>query len=344
MNMRKRFIPSTLTAALTLVLLSACGDGDIEGIKERELASAQIAFDAAQEQQNLDSDNTDSGTSDSGETDTETDTEADATNTDSGDTPDSSNAVPATFNANELELIFSDEFNGDSLDSSKWVTAQQWGPDLVINDELQYYVDTQSDANFGYNPFSFDGESLIISAIETPANLQAVANNQPYLSGVLTSAGKFEITHGYIEARIDFPAGTGLWPAFWMLSSDFTDLKPQLFIAESKGDEANSVFHNYNYHDANGNLRSPGQWQVTQDGFDEGFHTYGVSWKSDELLFYIDGTPTYRIIGENVSKQAMYLILNLAVGGVWAGSPDSETQFPGEMKIDYVRAYEHVGS
>ena len=315
--MTQRFIPSTLTAALTLALLSACGESDIEGIEQRELESAQRAIEA------------------SAVTDGQNATpEAGAAN---------SGADNSGVDMTQLELLFSDEFNGTSLDSAKWSTAQQWGPDLIINDELQYYVDVQSNPNFGYNPFSFDGESITISAVETPDALQTVANNQPYLSGVLSSINKFEMIHGYIEARMDFPEGTGLWPAFWMLSADFEDLKPQLFIAEGNGAEPASVFHNYNYHDANGNLRSPGQWQVTDETLADGFHTLGVSWKSDELLFFIDGVPRYRIIGENVPNQAMYLIANLAVGGVWTGSPDSTTTFPAELKIDYIRAYRHIG-
>lgn len=320
--MTKRFIPSALTAALTLVLLSACGDSDIEQIEQRELDDAQraVAFAA--------------------ESGTQNPTTTDAAE---GDEDPAVGEANSGIDMSDLELLFSDEFNGNSLDSAKWSTALPWGPDLVINDELQYYVDTQSNQSFGYNPFSFDGESLTISAIETPGVLQTDANGQPYLSGVLSSAGKFEIIHGYIEARMDFPEGTGLWPAFWMLSADFVDLKPQLFIAEGNGGLPDSIFHNYNYHDEDGNLRSPGQWQVTQDDFSEGFHTLGVSWKTDELLFYIDGVPRYRVIGENVSNQAMYLIANLAVGGIWTGSPDSTTTLPAELKIDYIRAYRFTG-
>ncbi len=309
--MKIRSNTSIVVAALSLGLLSACGDSDLAEIEERELATAERI----------------------------TQSRPDSVNEE--DTPDSAEATPGV-DTTKLELIFSDEFNGDSIDSTKWVTALQWGPDLTINDELQYYVDTQSNADFGYNPFSFDGESLIISAVETPQNLQSVANDQAYLSGVISSAGNFDMTYGYVEARMDFPQGTGLWPAFWMLSSDFAGLKPQLFIAEGNGAQPDSVYHNYNYHDVDGNLRSPGQWQVRQEDFAEGFHTLGVSWKAEELLFYVDGVPRYRIIGENVSDQAMYLIANLAVGGIWTGAPDANTQTPAQLKIDYIRAYRHV--
>jgi len=303
--MKRRPNKSYVLAALTLGLLSACGESDIKDIKKRELESAQRAADALAEA-----------------------------------TPNAGAALPGV-DTSEMELIFSDEFNGTAIDSSKWNTSQTWGPDLVINEELQYYVDTLANTDSEFNPFSFDGESVIISAIKTPENLLANANNQPYLSGVLTTAGKFDMTFGYVEARMDFPAGTGMWPAFWMLSSEFEGLKPQLFIAEADGAKPDSVFHNYNYHDGDGNLRSPGQWQVTDEDFAEGFHTLGVSWKAEEILFYIDGQARYRIVGDNVSNQAMYLIANLAVGGIWTGAPDSTTTYPAELKIDYIRAYSH---
>jgi beta-glucanase (GH16 family) len=160
------------------------------------------------------------------------------------------------------------------------------------------------------------------------------------LSGALTTAGKFDVTYGYIETRVDLPSGLGLWPAFWMLSSEFVDLKPQLFVMEYDGGRANSVFHNYNYQDVDDNLRSPGQWEVVEEGLSEGFHTVGVEWSPEALLFYVDGKPRYKITGENVSRQAMYMILNLAVGGVWTGAPDATTQIPASYVIDYVRVYE----
>ena len=310
--MKTRFIPRIMIGAAASLLLSACGESDLTDIEDRELASARQTQIAEQLAQN---DNQE---------------------------PNQGAAVSGV-DLTDYELVFSDEFNGEAIDSTKWVTAQQWGPDLVINDEKQYYIDTQSNADFGYDPFSFDGESLIISAIETPSNLSAVANSQPYLSGVLSTAGKFDITYGYIEARMDLPEGAGLWPAFWMLSTEFEDLKPQLFVVEGDGAQPDSVFHNYNYHDEQGNLRSPGQWQVTQDDFSDGFHTFAVSWKAEELLFYVDGIPRYRIIGENVSKQAMYLIVNLAVGGIWTGEPTADTAFPADLKVDYIRAYRATG-
>lgn len=289
--------------ALSVTVLIACGESDLAVIEQNELDLAEQQVELTTVEPQL-------------------------------------GAARTGVDLSQFDLIFSDEFNGSAIDADKWNTAYQWGDDLVINDELQYYVDIQNAPDFAYNPFSFDGESLVITAIETPAELIAAANNQAYLSGVLTTSDKFDMTFGYIEARIDFPQGTGLWPAFWMLSSEFVDLKPQLFIAEANGAKPSSVFHNYNYHDDEGNLRTPGQLEISNADFADGFHTLAVSWEPEELLFFIDGEPRYRIIGENVSSQAMYMLLNLAVGGVWVGTPDSQTAFPTEVKIDYVRAYQ----
>jgi len=378
--MNKQFTPSILTAALTLVLVSACGPSDLNELHQQEIDAARSAADAevalgaasggdtsssagvttGDSSQGSDSDtsgsvidvdsagtgsggatgaDTDSGTDAKPGTDTSGSTDqTDGNATDNGEEPTVGAAVSGV-DLTAYDMIFNDEFDGSQLDASKWNTAYQWGADLIINDEDQYYVDTQNNPEFGYDPFQFDGDALTITASRTPSDLLAAANNQPFLSGVLTSAAKFNLTYGYVEARVQLPQGSGTWPAFWMLSSEYKDLKPQLFIMEHDGGRAGSVFMNYNYHDADDNLRSPGQWEVAVDGLSSGYHTFGVEWNAEEFLFYVDGVPRYRIVGANVSAQNMYLIANLAMGGVWTGPTDDNTPLPAEYKIDYIRAY-----
>ena len=289
--------------------LSACGESDLVELEERQLAVARFAAAAA------------------------------ATPAPGGE--DADTETPSTgVDLTQYNLVFSDEFRSGSLDSSKWNTALTWGPDLVVYNQLQYYVDTQNDTDFGYEPFTFDGEVLTISATETPDALRSAANEQPWLSGTLTTAGKFDFTYGYAEASIDLQEGRGLWPAFWMLSSEFDNLKPEIFIMEYDGAKPNSLFHNYNYTDVDNLLRSPGQWEVSSESFSDGFQKVGVAWSPQELLFYINDVPRYRIVGENVSNQDMYLILSLAVGGIWPGAPDATTPVPSTTRIDYVRVYQ----
>lgn len=304
MNILARKLSSPCMLVLAMLTLTACGESDLVELQERQLGVARYA--AAQAEL------------------------AAATPTQAEQGVDLS----------EYTLVFNDEFQSDTLDRTKWNTALTWGPDLVIYNQMQYFVDVQYDADFGYDPFELDGEVLTISAIETPDDLRSAANEQPWLSGVLTTAGKFDFTYGYVEARLDTQAGRGLWPAFWMLSAEFISLKPEIFIMENDGSQPDSISHNYNYIDSDGNLRSPGQWEVTSPELSEGFHKVGVAWSPQELLFYINDVPSYRIVGENVGSQNMYLILSLAVGGIWPGPPDGTTPEPAQLQVDYVRVYQ----
>ena len=248
--------------------------------------------------------------------------------------------IDQSIDLSQYNLVFSDEFQSETLDASKWNTSLTWGPDLVVYNQMQYFVDVQNNPDFGYNPFVLDGDILAINATRTPEGLRSSANEQTWLSGVLTTADKFEFTYGYVEARLDPQAGTGLWSAFWMLSAEFENLKPELFIMENDGARPESIFHNYNYTDSDGNLRSPGQWELNSTEFSEGFQTVGVAWSPEELMFYINGVPRFRVVGENVSSQDMYLIMSLAVGGVWTGTADDTTPEPSQLLVDYVRVYQ----
>jgi len=329
------------------VLLSACGDSGLEPIRQEALndaLNAQQSVLASEPAANVDTNITDTNTSiDSGDQ-TDTSVVVDTSppvDIGAATSPDESQvSTPNGIDLSNFDLVFSDEFQGATLDSRKWNSSMQWGPDVVIYNQLQYYVDTQNDPDFGFNPFSFDGETMTITARQTPEELRASANEQSWLSGAITTAGNFDLTHGYIEARMDVQGGQGLWPAFWALSSDFDGLRPELFIMEHNGATPNNVYHNYNYQDSDGNLRSPGQWEVAVEGLETGFHTFGVLWSPEEFIFYVDGTPRYRITGENVANQDVYLILNLALGGIWAGATDGSTPESPRLVIDYVRAYQ----
>lgn len=237
-------------------------------------------------------------------------------------------------------LVFSDEFNSTTIDSEKWNTQYNWGPDIFIAEEEQYYVDTQTLPDFGYSPFVFDGESLSITADRTPEDMIGVTKGQPYLSGVLTTSGKFDFTYGYAEIRARMPTGVGLSAGFWMLGSVFADLKPTLVIAETSGSVPDSVYHRYNYTDVNDEVIDSGQLESRGSELSSDFHTFGVSWSEDSLTYFVDGNRRHSIAHDNISKQAMYLILNLATGGVFPGSPDETTEFPSDYAIDYVRVYQ----
>ncbi|WP_430878951.1 family 16 glycosylhydrolase [Granulosicoccus sp. 3-233] len=240
----------------------------------------------------------------------------------------------------DYELVFADEFNGSSLDTSKWNTSFLWGTDLIINNEEQYYVDIANEPDFGFNPFSFDGNNLIINTIKTPPALAGKSLGQPYLSGIITSYDAFKFTYGYAEARVKMTHGRGYWPAFWLLNAYYGGADPEIDIMEFIGDNQDVVYHTFHYHDENGKLRSTQSQPTPGIDYTADFHTFAAEWKPGSIIFFVDGIEVHRITDPEVPTQQMYLLANTAVGGWWAGSPDDTTTFPGKYMIDYIRVYQ----
>ena len=250
------------------------------------------------------------------------------------DAPANSGSVPSGYN-----LVFSDEFNGYSLDTQKWNTAYRWGPGWTINGEKQYYVDRNNNPDFGHSPFEFDGNHMTISAIRTPDYLSSSANWKPYLSGALTTYNKFKMRYGYVEMRARLPKGKGLWSAFWLLHQNDNDRRPEIDVVEYIGDRPNTVYNTYHYYD-NWNLRSTPSYEAAGPDYSTDFHTFGMKWEPGKITWYVDGVERNSHSDGNVAWEDMYLLVNLAVGGWWPGDPDGNTPFPARYQIDYIRAYQ----
>ncbi len=227
----------------------------------------------------------------------------------------------------QYELFWADEFDTPTLDETKWVTQPGgwgWG-----NNELQYYTDGDN--------LSFENDMLIIEARE-----EQVAQNN-YTSGKIITKDLFEIQYGKVEARIKFPMGQGLWPAFWMLGANIDEVSwpacGEVDIMEHINNEWSA--HGTAHWDNFGHAYYGGSY-----GLDPGlFHVYTIEWDSLGIDWFIDGNFFHAmniengINGTGEFHAPFYLILNLAVGGNWPGSPDATTNFPAELQIDYVRVY-----
>ncbi|MFK8079763.1 MAG: family 16 glycosylhydrolase [Granulosicoccus sp.] len=250
----------------------------------------------------------------------------------SGNSDDS--AVPDGY-----KMVFNDEFNSRGINSSKWNTRYRWGADWIINNEKQYYIDTLDDPDFGATPFRHNDGKLTIQATKTPSRLRDKAKNQPYLSGAMTTHKKFKMKYGYVEIRARLPKGKGLWPAFWLLHESNDKRKPEIDVMEMLGDNTRVVYQTYHYYD-NSTLRSTPSFKAPGPDYSREFHTFGMLWEKGSITWYVDGTKTNRYKNSKVSDESMYLLMNLALGGSWAGNPDSSTQFPAKFEIDYVRAYQ----
>ena len=257
--------------------------------------------------------------------------------------------APSALDLSGYSVVFADEFDDDSLDRAKWKTALPWGPDTIINGETQYFANLFGSDPIDYDPFVFDGETLSITGVPTPPELSAAANGQPYLSGVITSADKFSMTYGYVEMRAKLASGAGLLSTFYLFNADYERNKPEIDIVEYIGDRSSIAYQTYHYYDSllleenfYQGVKHSTPTMATDTGSDLGadFHTYGVLWEEELVVWYIDGVEVRRITGPRVSDEPMNIIAHLVIGSNWIGEPDPSGGFPVEFGIDYIRAYQ----
>lgn len=238
------------------------------------------------------------------------------------------------------EIVWADEFTIDGTpDSSKWNFDIGTGQNGWGNNELQYYTDRSQNIEVK------DG-MLHIKAVKE-AYLGA-----SYTSAKITTKGTFEQKYGRYEAKIKLPWGQGLWPAFWLLGDDSngTVIWPQIGeidIMEYRGQQPTIV---------HGSIHGPGysageaitkSYTLPNDRFDTDFHIFGIEWGPNYINYYVDDVLYNQITPKNLPAGAewvfndnnFYIILNLAVGGSFVGSPNTQTVFPQEMIVDYVRVY-----
>jgi beta-glucanase (GH16 family) len=237
-------------------------------------------------------------------------------------------------------IAFSDEFNGPkgtAVDTSKWALINKG--DGFGNNELQFYSNRTDNA-------ALDGEGSLVITAKKEAYM-----GREYTSARLESKGKFERTYGRIEARLKLPRGQGIWPAFWMLGNDISSMPwpncGEIDVMENIGKEPTIVhgtLHGPGY--SGGNPLGAAYTLPNGEKFADAFHVFAVEWEKDVIRFYVDDnlykTRTPADVPANgrwVYDHPFFLLLNVAVGGQWPGSPDGTTVFPQTMLVDYVRVY-----
>jgi beta-glucanase (GH16 family) len=235
-------------------------------------------------------------------------------------------------------LVWTDEFNYNGLpDSSKWsydVGGKGWG-----NRELQYYTDADT-----ANAFVHNGE-LLIKAVKMSKE------NNSYTSARLITKNKGDWKYGKIEIKAKLPAGRGLWPAIWMLPTDWKygdwPNSGEIDIMEHVGFKKDSVFfsiHTEAFNHVIGTQKTKG---VKINNPYTSFHVYAIEWDQQRINFLLDDTIvfSYHNSGNGYKEwpfdQRFHLLLNIAVGGNWGGQQGvDDTIFPAAMQVDYVRIYQ----
>lgn len=214
-------------------------------------------------------------------------------------------------------LTFDDEFNGPGVNWKVWRDGgQNWGSGG--NGEEQAYLPGMCQVAHG---------RLQLQADAFPAN------GKRYRSCMLNTMGTFQQTYGYFELRGKIPGGRGFWPAFWLYEVAIGGA-PEIDVMENLGNAPTTYYMTY-HSDA-------GQQQQTYHGVDltAAYHTYAVKWIPGSITFYFDDIPLFSSIKDvYTGPMFLFVFVNLAVGGIWPGSPDASTHFPAYFEVDYIRGY-----
>jgi beta-glucanase (GH16 family) len=214
---------------------------------------------------------------------------------------------------------FDEEFDNSSVNWSKWKDGgQNWGSGG--NGEQQGYTASAC---------AQSGGALQMVGTHSPVTVQGRSFN--YSSCMLDTLGTFKQAYGYFEFRGRIPSGQGYWPAFWLYDSAYQ--WPEIDVMENLGSDTSTYYMTYHY-------SSSGAQQYVYSGANlaGGYHTYAVKWVPGAISFYLDDTLQYTATS-NVSASPMFILMNLAIGGNWPGSPNASTAFPGYFDVDYVRGW-----
>jgi hypothetical protein len=265
-----------------------------------------------------------------------------------GGATNKSGFVPAGYH-----LTFGDDFDDNDVSrinenavggrpgAPAWRSRYRHDRSTIINGEKQVYVDSayrgSSESPLGLQPFSIASGVLTISATPIAEHVAPFLGKQRYVSGCITT----ELTHwqqyGYFEMRARMPKGRGFWPAFWLLPKSGA-WPPEIDVVEATGAKPTNL-HLGVIEKQRG--RPGSRWVKDVIDTTDGFHVYAAEWTADDVIFSIDGKEQFRA-GNHRIHEPMYLLVNLAVGSKDPGfipDPDASTPWPGQLQVDYVRAY-----
>ena len=239
-------------------------------------------------------------------------------------------------------IVWQDEFDKDSLDLTKWsreIGGHGWG-----NNELQFYTDSDS------NSYVENG-NLVLKAQVVPQGIGSSKGLRYYSSARLRTYGKGDWKYGRIEVKAKVASGQGIWPAIWMLPTDWLfggwPSSGEIDIMEHVGYDLGVVHGSVHTEAYNHKINTQRSSARKIANVDTEFHVYSIIWDKDKISFFIDDVQYFLFENDQQGNyktwpfdQRFHLLINIAVGGDWPGNPDNSTNFPRKMLVDYVRVYE----
>jgi alpha-L-fucosidase len=238
-----------------------------------------------------------------------------------GAAPAESEFLPPLPEGQTWRLAWSDEFDGDTVDPSKWELLGDW---------------KRRDGFWVKEDAYLDGQGHLI--------LRTKKDGDRYTSGAVRTRGRFEYRYGYWVCRCKFPKEQGHWPAFWLHADSVGRIGDEgrdgteIDIMEKPWRE-DRITQNLHWDGYGKEHRSVGT-TFTMPGLSEGFHTFGLYWTPEEYVFYVNGQETWRTRAGGVSQVPQYAKLTEEIGK-WGGDI-SQANLPDYFVVDYVRVYEIV--
>ncbi len=239
----------------------------------------------------------------------------------------------------EWREVWRDDFTGTDLDWTKWA-AEENGHGGG-NGELQYYLDRPANLRV-------ENGVLILEARREKVNVAGVLKD--YSSARIRTRRRMDWQYGRFEISAKLPAGSGLWPAFWLLPTadkyGAWAASGEIDIMEFKGQEPDRVHGTLHFGGTWPRNKFKGQaYRLEKGDFTTDFHLFAVEWEPGVIRWFVDGVQ-YQEQREWWSEgdafpapfnERFYVLLNLAVGGGFGGPVAPETVFPARFIVDYVR-------
>lgn len=236
-------------------------------------------------------------------------------------TPSDDSLTAKSYLKNGYKLVWNDEFNGTTLDLSKW-EYRQLG---VVRNLGRVAKET----------VSLDGKGNLL--------IQLKKENNEYKIGQIGTEKLFKTKYGYFECRAKMNHELGPHVAFWLQTptmgkviGDPANSGVEIDIFEYHRKEPTTVHHNFHW-DGYGTDHKNTGFKVPTPSIETGFHTFGLLWTEKEYIFYVDDKETWRTTSP-ISNVEEYIILSLELTG-WGGDPSKAT-LPDEVVYDYVRVYQ----
>lgn len=233
-----------------------------------------------------------------------------------------------------MTLVWQEEFEGNSLNLDSWTYEIGTGQNGWGNNELQYYTD--------------DNTSMIEGNLVITAKKESLSGRE-YTSSRIITENKHSFQYGRIDVRAALPQGQGMWPAIWMLGSNFRTVGwpscGEIDIMEMVGGAGreNTVHGTAHWSNNGSHAEFGGSRTLPFGDFHNVYHVFSIIWTDSSIKWYVDNQEYHAMDTTPAEldefRNEFFFIMNLAVGGNWPGPPNSFTSFPQHLIVDYIRVF-----